>query len=320
MERLMSEKPAVFIFSYNRGGHLELCVQSALAHAADCRIVVIDDASTDPSTVRVLDSLPATVECVRRERTSQLRHGGLYDNMQMALDMAGTAPFMMFVQDDVQFVRNLDPEDYAEIDALCAMEPTAFVNTTFLRQSALDSLRLNISDNGLYYESHNDSIYTARSYVDVMAVSPTKLRSLGWNFEEGEQANAKRADRELAPLRYMLNPIMMNAPRPIAYRGRSRSIFIRVMESLYRYGVYSFVSLTQPEVSAMRKRNKCILPLAEEFLTIENANLSKPWDYDIFESNRFIYPAFHLSKHPVKYLRYQILKRIGRNTSEELFH
>jgi glycosyltransferase involved in cell wall biosynthesis len=315
----MVPKPAVFIFSYNRGGNLELCVRSALAHAGGCRIVVIDDASTDPSTVRVLDDLPDTVECVRRNKTPHLRHGGLYGNMQTALDMAGDAPFMMFVQDDIQFVRDLEGQDCEYIKMLCEMEPLSFVNTTFLRSNSIPFLQLSLSADGTNYQSQNREIYTTRTYADVMAVSPVKLRKIGWQFEEGELANAKRADRELGPLRYMLDPVLMNAPRPIAYRGRSRNPVIKTMEWLYKYGAYAFNPLTSQEVDRLRRRDKNILPIAEDFLSLKSGPLPKPWDYDVFESNKMVYPLFHLSSHPMKYIRYQIMKRLGKDSSTDLF-
>jgi glycosyltransferase involved in cell wall biosynthesis len=318
-EDTMTQKPAVFIFSYNRGGHLELCVRSALTHAGGCRIVVIDDASTDPATIRVLDSLPETVECVRREKTPHLRHGGLYSNMQTALCMAGDAPFMMFVQDDIQFVRDLENEDYEYIRKLCEMKPFSFVNTTFLRGRSVPSLQLTLSEDGTHYQSQNKAVYTTRTYADVVAVSPVRLREIGWQFEEGELANAKRADRELGPLRYMLDPVLMNAPRPIAYRGRSRNVVVKTMEWLYRYGVYAFKPLLADEVEKLRLRDRNILPVAEEFLSLKSGPLPKPWDYDIFESNKMVYPLFHLSSHPIKYAKYQIMKRIGKDPSVELF-
>ena len=308
----MSDTPIIFIFSYNRGGHLRLCVGSALRHARDYRIVIIDDASTDPDTVAFLDALPPRVECVRRTKTPHLRHGGLYGNMQTALEMAGDARFILFVQDDLQFVRDIEPTDDAEITRLCEEEPAAFVATTFLRGNRSDVPHFVLAADGASYTYDNPAVFTGRSYADVMAVSPARLRAVGWAFEEGELANAKRAAEVLGPMRYMFNPFLMNSPRPIAYRGRARSLPIRLLEALYRYGVYEFRPMGRAEVDAMRARPQDQFPIAENFLTLKSATLPKPWDFDIFESHRLVFPVYHLTTHPVRYIRYQLAKRLGR--------
>jgi glycosyltransferase involved in cell wall biosynthesis len=313
----MLNRPAIFIFSYNRAGHLALCVQSALRHADQFRIVVVDDASTDAQTVAVLDGLPAEVECIRRDSTDDLRHGGLYYNMQVALDAAGDAPFIMFVQDDIQFVRDCDDEDVEELQRLCRLEPRSFVNVTFLRQNTVDGLDLHLDASGDFYLSRNSGIYTGRSYADVVAVDPAKLKEIDWRFEEGELANAQQADQRLGAMRYMTNPLMMNAPRPIAYRRRKRSKLIKLLEYVYKYGVYSYIPLTNDEVVRLKKRDRSVLPVAENFLRVREYDIPKPWDYAIFEANRFIMPLVNFVDSPVSYLKYQITKRVRGSRSAE---
>jgi glycosyltransferase involved in cell wall biosynthesis len=70
----------VVIPCFNYGRYLEEAVQSALGqHGGAPRVVVVDDGSTEPTTLEVLERLPSEVEVVRQENrgVSAARNAGL---------------------------------------------------------------------------------------------------------------------------------------------------------------------------------------------------------------------------------------------------
>ncbi|MEL6702133.1 MAG: glycosyltransferase, partial [Pseudomonadota bacterium] len=129
----------IAIFSYNRPDYLGDCVASVLRHAPDARLRVYDDGSDDPQTLALLDSLGD--RAVRRDPGDTSRHGGLYGNMQFALDQA-EGDWLMFLQDDMQIVRDITATEMTDMAAIWDAHPrAAFLCPIFWKQARLFRFR-----------------------------------------------------------------------------------------------------------------------------------------------------------------------------------
>jgi glycosyltransferase involved in cell wall biosynthesis len=84
----------VIVTNYNYGTFLEEAVDSVLRQeGGPPRVILIDDGSTDPYTLEVLDRLPPGVELVRRD------NAGVASARNLGLELADT-PFVMILDAD----------------------------------------------------------------------------------------------------------------------------------------------------------------------------------------------------------------------------
>src|SRR5690554_5863930 len=122
------------IFSFNRGQYLQNCVDSIEYCAPFARIAVFDDNSYDERTQEVLKEIAEKHTVIQPGHQSQRRLGGLYGNMQSALDYAANEDLVCYLQDDTQMVRPLTQADIASINGLFdGDEQIGFVSPCFLR-------------------------------------------------------------------------------------------------------------------------------------------------------------------------------------------
>ena len=84
----------VIVTNYNYGTFLEEAVESVLAQeGGPPQVIVVDDGSTDPYTLEVLDRLPESVRLIRRENAGV----AAARNIGMA---AAETPFLMILDAD----------------------------------------------------------------------------------------------------------------------------------------------------------------------------------------------------------------------------
>ncbi|MDZ7641149.1 MAG: glycosyltransferase [Desulfurivibrio sp.] len=88
------------IFSYNRGNFLKNCVQSIESCSPDSKIAVFDDDSDDTETISVLRDLGEKHTVFTSTEHSSHHLGGLYNNMQNALEYCQDEELVCFLQDD----------------------------------------------------------------------------------------------------------------------------------------------------------------------------------------------------------------------------
>lgn len=262
----------VCIFSYNRGPFLENCAQSVRRMAPDWPMKIYDDGSDDPETLAVLGKYGGTVY---GRRSTDGRHGGLYVNMQRALDEA-ESDFILFTQDDHQIVRRLDDADVHYIREYFNRFPNAaFLDPAFLRGHRRRSIRRQIhilSDFPGYYHEI-DETWKRRSvtmyYTDVVVAHVGRLREGKWSFLTGETANADQARRHFPRMGQMAHPFSMNVPEVPVYRGKKKTLGVRLAERIAGIGVKAYRPMTPDEVARMRSRDLSEYPFAEDFLATE---------------------------------------------------
>ena len=132
----MSDVKLTFcIFSYNRGRFLRNCVDSIRACAPNgTTISIFDDDSDDPETLQYLAEAESHCEILKPQDKGTIKHGGLYLNMQLALEHYADAQLICFLQDDTQVVRPISEEEVNGWHALFSKDSNVgFVHPCFIR-------------------------------------------------------------------------------------------------------------------------------------------------------------------------------------------
>ncbi|MGM0812712.1 MAG: glycosyltransferase [Pseudomonadota bacterium] len=280
----MNDNLRFFVFSYNRGQFLANCVHSIERSAPGAPIVVFDDCSSDPATCAVLEDIAIRHRVVRAGETTRHKLGGLYGNMQAALESAADNEFVCFTQDDTQMVRALSDEDYRTIAACFAARPElGFLSPAFIRGiSRRGRRRIDFGyDARLQLFCPRPSRRSAGvHYSDICLSRADRLRAAGWRFRIGEPANSAQAAMHFGPMGYLRCPFLMWLPNGPAYRGKTKTLALRWAERRRRCGFHPFRDLDPAVVERLRHAPAPLLPVAEDFLTIADGELDKPWVYD----------------------------------------
>ena len=268
----------VYIFSYNRGLFLQNCVNSILRHAPDSSITIIDDGSQDPETVRILESFPEEIRVLRQERNNVAKLGGLYHNMQIAVDDSKDDELVMFLQDDTQIVRDLREEDYQHISDYFAHFPdAAFLNPHFLkgvrRKGILKAISLDTSfDTYLYdFSERLKDRSVTMYYTDIAIVHMQRLKDKGYRYEGNESTCGVQARQHFSKMGTMVHPFVMSLPEVPIYRGKEKTWGVAKAEERLGLEPNAFKIWTDGEEKTFLSRDLSVLPFAEDFLTCERA-------------------------------------------------
>lgn len=282
---------SISIFSYNRGNYVQNCVDSINHCLSGSDFKVFDDSSTDKETLKYLKSLGDIVTHCYPD--GQGRHGGLYSNMQRALD-SSTSKYILFLQDDMQLVRVVDEYDFKCIDAFFSQySEAAFVNPVFLkghrRRSILKQIMLQSELEG-YFHDIPETLKprpVSMFYCDVVIAHVDRLRSVNWQFADSETANAEQARKHFSKMLQMAHPFVMHVPEVPVFRGKKTTIGSRLATKLVGADVKSFVFMSGDDVEAMRCRDLNDAPFAEDFLVTKNKKVGRPFRYNAVNSRAY---------------------------------
>jgi glycosyltransferase involved in cell wall biosynthesis len=284
----------IFIFSYNRGKFLQNCVDSLLRHTRHCRICVVDDHSTCPDTRDYLSNLPAGVELMTSQARENARHGGLYNNMQLALNSAADDTIVFFIQDDMQVVRDIDEQDRAYIhDFFDHFPNAAFLHPMFLRgrRNRRDRRITRLCpDYPVYFrEQPEKKSQRDLSYVDGVIAHAGRLKAANWHFVDGEAANADQAAPLFGKMGIWPHPVAMFLPEVPVYRGKHKTRAVSLAEKWAGTDPKTFEPMSASEVNAMRSRDLNILPVAEDFIRCSKP-VKRPFHYSVVN----VYPVLRV--------------------------
>ncbi len=281
----------VCIFSFNRGQFLAHCVESVERCAPNWQICVMDDDSNDSRTLEVLEQLRVKHRVINAKEVPGRKHGGLYPNMQTALETFASEDLMLFLQDDMQMVRPLLAEDeelirqYFQIDA-----SAGFLQPCFLKRSTRErdqkTLKYNF-ENKLYIRENSDQS-AGIHYSDILLASPAKLLAANWRFAESEPENDRQAARVFGKLGHLFAPFAMWLPEVPAYRGKGKTLALKIAENRRQCGLYPFDYMSEAEVKKLFERPASELPIAEDFLRNIEPDLEQPWVYYPFQGSRWL--------------------------------
>jgi len=299
------------VFSFNRGEFLAHCINSIQRCAPGCAITIHDDNSTDTQTQQILAELADSDAGIRVVQppadNGDSKHGGLYGNMQRACAAVDDNTLICTLQDDMQLVRPLRRVD---LDHWLALYNSG-QHRGFLQPAFLKSLGAKVSADDVSYDSSNQVYHVNRHkrsagawYSDVFMIQARLLREHNWQFASRESGNEQQARQHFEQMGYLRNPFVAWLPGAPAWRGKRRTLAMKLAERQRHCGFYPFRLMNEDESAAFCARDAEQLPIAETWLTLESAKLAKPWFYYPLQDQR----ALKL----VNRLELQLGKLLGR--------
>ncbi|PAV25878.1 hypothetical protein CF392_08780 [Tamilnaduibacter salinus] len=284
--------PVFCVFSFNRPRFLENCVASIEQCVPGVRIIVFDDDSDDPDTVALLKRLGQTHEIVSPQARGDHKHGGLYWNMQAAFERLSDEALICFLQDDCQVVRPLQPGELDQVSRLFADNPElAFVHPCFIR--GIDQGKVPVHDatsaDGLTYFREDWGQSAGVHYSDLFITSPGRLKANNWRFHPSEPANDRQAREKFGRMAYMRSPFAMWLPEVPAYRGKVKTLALKLAERKKQCGFYPFRIWSGEETDRFLARPAdSAAPIAEDFLDCGERTPPRPWTYNPLTGLRFL--------------------------------
>lgn len=274
----------VAIFSYNRPDCLKNCLKSVRANLPQARIRVFDDNSDDPELLAYFATLPEGMLVLPSYESGESRHGGLYPNMQHALDTAERR-YLIMLQDDTQVVREIDQVDLNAIERAFNDDPNrAFLSITFLRGARIRRYRRDMilhRDVELYDTPHTPGSpeYEKRTaYFDISLWNVERLKG-NWTVLDSEGANVEQARERFSSMPHVAHPFAFHVPEVPFYRHRHRTLAARLTHWIVGDPPKRFIQMNPQEVEAMRARDLDHWPIAEDFLTPADPNARRPFVY-----------------------------------------
>jgi glycosyltransferase involved in cell wall biosynthesis len=277
------EQLTVCIFSFNRGKFLRNCVNSILKCIPGAEIVIFDDNSSDPATCSYLEESKDFCLIVRPETTGQIKHGGLYLNMNTALQMFSDRDLICFLQDDTQIVRPVSNAELRDIGLAFEENPRlGFIHPCFIRGVDLQKRPVTpLSGPTPSFFFRKDTGQSAGiHYSDLVVFEPKRLIDADWSFNQSEPANDRQSKAMFGMMAYMWLPFAMWLPEVPAYRGKKKTLGLRLAEHKKQVGFYPFVLWSRDHTESVRNQASPRLPVAEDLLDCSPATPPKPWTYN----------------------------------------
>lgn len=272
------------VFSFNRGPFLRNCIASIERCVDNPVITVFDDDSDDPETRAILEEIAERHEVRQSAADTPATHkcGGLYGNMQSALDSAAVDSLLCLVQDDTQLVRPLGDADLDNINRFFTNDPkAAFLQSAFLlaiNRQRNEAITTFDADGACYYRARgNQSVGIHFSAISICHTQ--RLRDAQWRFAPRERNNDEQAAKLFGRMGFMRDPFVAWLPNVPAYRGKVKTIALKHAERRRKCGLYPISILTEEANNAFRARDaRRALPIAEDYLTLSGGRtIDEPW-------------------------------------------
>lgn len=280
----------IFVFSYNRGRYLQNCLASLRHHAPTYPVTVIDDGSDDPEVGKALEGISDWATTIQTEGERGAYLGGLYGNMQRALEMAGE-DLALFIQDDMQVVRDLEARDEAHWQKFFAAYPEALeLGTTFLKPNRRQgSLSFDI-DRSVPVYFRDPSVSRRAHFAAVGLFHAGRMNAAGWRFALSEGENEQQAREWGQRMGITPYPFMMWLPNAESSKFGRRGLLHRFAEWYRSAGFYPYSPLSTQEVTWLWQRDVAELPMAKDILTPQGLSRDRLWLFeDATKSVRFIH-------------------------------
>lgn len=222
----------IFVFSYNRGVFLENCLNSIeRANTKGYDVHIIDDSSDDSYTQNAMRRAEKEKKYKTHSSSDQngeYKTGGLYGAMNLALAISARKgyKYLLFIQDDMQFTRELSQWDIDNFDNYFANNPKSLqISICFHGVKGIDNLADALTEDlsgvAWIYKPEREQGKSRFSAVGLFSMERV-TQHLG-RFDVGEHVNASRcADLGLYRGLYRA-PLMHWLPFPKSYRGKKRS-------------------------------------------------------------------------------------------------
>mgnify|MGYP006297775167 CR=1 FL=1 len=285
----------IFVFSYNRSKFLDNCLQSLWDCASGFSIFLVDDNSDDKETQQVIAKWSEKINRIdpddKCNKVKDYKVGGLYKNMMRAFVYARdrNIKYALFIQDDMQMVRQIEDFDLYFIDSFFENNPqTCELHTGFLKKSNYQfeevSSQIEASKTAYFRDEktcRGTNICTGFSAVGVFQVERF-FHFFGRLIDDqqlNEQANERLARSKGIKLGFYAFPFMMWLPMPISSRGKKRSITHKIVEWIGGAGFHPYNYMSSEEVKKFFHRDLDIKPYAENFLQSPSVDHLDVWAF-----------------------------------------
>lgn len=287
----MSARLLFCVFSFNRGRFLEHCITTIEQCVPSADIVIFDDGSYDQDTREVLSRLAQKHDVLQPGNQSTHKLGGLYRNMQSALEYSADRSLVCFLQDDMQVVRPLTNKEIAGFDRTFDEHPDlAFLHPCFLkgvnRKRDVSTLDL---DTGIgCYRRGNTGQSAGQYFSAILITRPSRLLDKSWLFRRNEPENDQQARQHFERIGHLYAPFAMWLPEVPAYRGKRKTLALKMAERKKGCGLFPYNIMDAQKVRALYARPPNVLPIAEDFLECTNNMLPTPWGYYPMQGSRWL--------------------------------
>jgi len=279
----MTYSLCIFVFSFNRGIFLENCISSIEQCAPGVKTVIIDDNSTDPDAIEKLGSLSEKYQVIRSfTEQAEMKTGGLYGNMNHAIKLACEwgYSYSIFIQDDMQLVRQIKKNDIVRIDDYFERVPNSIqVSTTFIRTlSATDFLDEHfINQKAHAYIRHTNKEKGKSNFSASGVFHVERFHNIFGSFEVGEGINSEKARKLGLICGRAIYPFMCWLPYPESYRGKRKDMKHKFFEYFGHSGYYPIECMADESVTEFLNRDPHILPIMEHYLSAPTAPRADVW-------------------------------------------
>ncbi len=278
----------VFVFSFNRGPHLEKCIDSIRHHAPKLLITVIDDYSNDEQTKLCLAN--SAVPVLLPPRKTKGRLGGLYSNMQFALERA-KSQYALFMQDDSQFFRDLELSDIERLEDAFNKDPKlAFINPV-IAMGPKGSRKVRMAKRradylGWEYPPRGFKPNLVRAWYSAINVCDvSRLRQATWTFGPTEEVSAQRASERFSLMLHYAPPFIAQMPEVVTLRYGTKTGAARRLYSQLNVKVNYFLPVTTSALCRMKISS--LPPLAEQWLETRAPTLGRFYVHKAVNSKIF---------------------------------
>ena len=285
----------IFVFSFNRGIFLKNCLDSIKQCCLNIDVTVIDDNSDDPATHKILNTVEMNYgfELIKAEKskTIEKRLGGLYGNMNMALAISKKKDkdYMLFIQDDMQFVRKVEPEDLSIIEKVFDdFDDIQQVQSCFLKNLQIEHYKSHLSHikaNNCFISDNDVDDLSAFSDVGIFCVP--RFEQKNEVFLAGERENNKKALQCNVRLAHLERPFMMWLPYGTSYQSKKLNLKHKIIETIAQCGFYPIDIMDDATYQNMIDNEQEKLPIAEHWLKADGLSNYPTWCFSAGVINLF---------------------------------
>jgi hypothetical protein len=260
-----------FVFSYNRGRYLQNLLRSAKECGWPGRLTIIDDRSEDPVTCRVLATAQERfgAEVIVPENKNGGKYGGFWANMELAFSQLAADRFVMFLQDDLQFVRPVTQSDVDRVTTLAAdsrLSPFVYPSFWWGARGKQEVYRTSCSYSPEFDTYHWSEAAAQPGFSDVAIFDRQRLVEAGWRAGRSETESNADAHERFGVM--TLDPSPFVAFVPFAPRFRGGQAWSRRLDLRRSSTPAAFRIMNAQENAAFVRRDRDSLPIAADHLTI----------------------------------------------------
>lgn len=287
---MQTNKIAIYIFSYNRANYLDNCLKSISVLNMNESIFIIDDRSDDKKTCKILNKYSKKYEVIQPSKDgNDKNYGGLYSNMNYALDHASSNGFKyaLFLQDDTQLVRQITKRDIDNFDKFFTKNLRAFeIHVFFEKKYHIDRKNFCTPDiTGLAHfrtKEHKGH----RAFTDIGLFNIKRTKEFLGSFKKDEFENEDFALKRNSLLGFYKYPIGHWLPFPMVLRGRKASKLLLISDKIAKADVYPIKMLDKKTVDKLFQQSKASTSprYAEDWLETYSKLPYEYWSYGGFSN------------------------------------